>query len=52
MNPAKRGHGSAVPDYNLYQAKQRMLSAFEPLNSTVDVERLLDRAFQIAEVFR
>lgn len=42
----------AFPDCNLYEAKQRMLLALEPLRSSIDVEALVDRALRLAEVFR
>ena len=42
----------AFPDSNLYDLKQRMLLAFEPLKNVVEVEPLLDRAIALAEVFR
>lgn len=42
----------AFPDCNPYEAKQRLLSAFEPLKNAVDTERILNKAFQLAEAFR
>jgi len=42
----------AFPECNLYEAKQRLLSAFEHLKNTVDTELVLDKAFELAEVFR
>ena len=42
----------AFPECNLFEAKQSLLSAFGPLKNTVDAERVLDKAFQLAEVFR
>lgn len=42
----------AFPGCNLYDVKQRMLVAFEPLKSAVDVESPLDKALDLAEVFR
>ncbi len=42
----------AFPNCNLYDVKQRMLVALEPLKSSVNVESLLDRALELAEVFR
>ena len=42
----------AFPDGNLYDVKQRMLLAFEPLRNVVQIEPLLDRALALAEVFR
>ncbi len=42
----------AFPGCNLYEVKQRMLLAFEPLRSSIDVELLLDRALKVATVFR
>jgi hypothetical protein len=42
----------AFPGGNLYELKQKMLFAFEPLKPAVEVEPLLDRAIALAEVFR
>jgi hypothetical protein len=42
----------AFPDCNLGEVKQRMLVVLEPLKSTVDVEAVIDKAFQLAGVFR
>ena len=42
----------AFPDCNLYDVKQRMLLAFEPLKTAADVESLVDKALRLAEVFR
>lgn len=42
----------AFPDCNIYDVKQRMLVALEPIKSAVDVESLLDKALGLAEVFR
>lgn len=42
----------AFPGGNLYDAKQRMLLAFGPLRSCMQVEPLVDRALRLAEVFR
>jgi hypothetical protein len=42
----------AFPDDNLYGVKQRMQLAFEPLKSAADVEGLLNKALDLAEVFR
>jgi hypothetical protein len=42
----------AFPDCNLYDLRQRMLLAFEPLRPSIDVELLVDRSLKLAEVFR
>jgi hypothetical protein len=42
----------AFPDCNLYDVKRTMVLAFEPLSSSVEVERLVDQALKLAEVFR
>ena len=42
----------AYPGGNLYDLKQVMKGAFEPLKSKMDIETTIDRAIEIAEVFR
>lgn len=43
----------AFPDCNRHELKQRMLFTFEPLKKdAVDVDPLVDRALDLAEVFR
>jgi len=42
----------AFPDCNLYDLKQRMVVALEPLKSAVHVESLVHKAVDLAEMFR
>ena len=42
----------AYPGGNLYDLKQVMIAALEPLKGELDVESLVDRALEISEVFR
>jgi hypothetical protein len=42
----------AYPDANFYHLRQAMMTALEFLKPKVDVELLVNRATEVAEVFR
>ena len=42
----------AFPDGNLWEIRQRMIAALDPLKTCTDVEALVMRATTLAEVFR